>query len=267
MISAVLLVLAAATPWSTMDEAQRAEAMTQIQKLPTMRERILAASEGFLGTAYLLSPLGEGEGKDADPLIRFDAVDCLTLVEESFALSCAPPASLVERLSAIRYAGTPSWDNRLHVMESQWIPEQLARGNLKDVTRQFGGDETRVVKKVITAQTWKEKGALGLGLSAEHQLTGAFTLDVIPAALAPKLLATAPAGLLVVVVRADRPWLVTRVSHVGVLVQGTKGPMLRHASRSFKKVVDEPLSRYVSRNLDFGTWTIEGLALFEPQLP
>ena len=70
-----------------------------------------------------------------------------------------------------------------------------------------------------------------------------------------------------VVVRADRPSLVTRVSHVGVLVQSAKGPMLRHASRSFKKVVDEPVSRYLTRNLDFAQWTIEGLALYEPVLP
>jgi hypothetical protein len=69
-----------------------------------------------------------------------------------------------------------------------------------------------------------------------------------------------------VVVRADRPWLVTRISHVALLVQTPKGPMLRHASRSFKKVVDEPVARYLGRNLDFGLWTIEGLALYEPLL-
>jgi hypothetical protein len=51
-----------------------------------------------------------------------------------------------------------------------------------------------------------------------------------------------------------------------VLLQSPRGPLLRHASRSFKKVVDESLDRYLSRNLDFGQWTIEGLALFEPRL-
>jgi hypothetical protein len=70
--------------------------------------------------------------------------------------------------------------------------------------------------------------------------------------------------LILVVVRADKPSLVTRVSHVGVLVQSPKGPVLRHASRSFKKVIDEPLAHYLSRNLDFAAWTIEGLAVFEP---
>lgn len=263
----VMTVLAAAPGWSGMDEAQRAEAMSRVQALPTMRERVLAASERFLGTAYAVSPLGEGEGRDADPLIRFDAVDCLTLVEESLALSSAPPEGLVARLSAIRYEGAPSYEHRLHVMEAQWLPENVKRGTLRDVTAEYGGKATRHVEKVITPATWKEKSGRSLGLSPEAQRTGTFALDIIPAALAPSLLAAAPAGLVVVVVRADRPWLVTRVSHVGVLVQGKQGPLLRHASRSFKRVVDEPVQRYVTRNLDFGAWTIEGLALFEPQQP
>jgi hypothetical protein len=123
------------------------------------------------------------------------------------------------------------------------------------------------VSKKLTAATWKEKSARGLALDEASQPKGEFFLDIIPAAKAAAALAHAPSGLLVVVVRADRPSLVTRVSHVGVLVQGPNGPVLRHASRSFKRVVDEPLERYLGRNLDFATWTIEGLALYEPLAP
>ncbi|MGV3625332.1 MAG: N-acetylmuramoyl-L-alanine amidase-like domain-containing protein [Archangium sp.] len=266
-MTSLLLLLLTATPWSSMDDAKRADAMNELRKLPTLRERLLAASDGFLGTPYVLSPLGEGEGRDADPLIRWDAVDCVTMVEESLALSTSQPATLLEDLTQLRYDGAPSWDNRLHIMETQWLPKNVERGLLKDVTAKFGGDATRSVKKTLTAATWKEKGAVGLGLPEDKQTRGTWSFDLIPAEVAAQKLKDAPAGLLVVVVRADRPWLVTRVSHVGVLVQSPKGPMLRHASRSFKKVVDEPLARYLSRNLDFGTWTIEGLAIYEPTLP
>lgn len=266
-MSPALFLLLAAAPWSSMGDAQRADAMLSVRALPTLRERLLAATERFVGTPYVLSPLGEGEGRDPDPLVRWDAVDCVTMVEESIALSTGEPATLVERLSALRYDGAPSWDRRLHVMESQWLPENVKRGWLKDVTAQFGGPKTRRVKKTITAATWKEKSGAALGLPVERQTVGTWELDVVPADVAAAALKDAPAGLLVVVVRADRPWLVTRVSHVGVLVQSSKGPMLRHASRSFKRVVDEPLARYLGRNLDFGQWTIEGLALFEPTLP
>jgi len=263
----LLLALATAPGWSKLDDSQRAEAMSSLQKLPTLRERVLSATDGFLGTPYVLSPLGEGEGRDPDPLIRFDAVDCVTMIEESFALSTATPETLVESLTTLRYDGDKSWNNRLHIMESQWLPENVKRGLLKDVTREYGGDATKTVVKEITAATWKEKNGKSLGLPAEKQTVGSYRFDIIPAAVAAEKLKHAPAGLLVVVFRADRSWWVTRVSHVGVLVQSDKGPMLRHASRSFKKVVDEPLQRYLARNLDFGTWTIDGLAIFEPTLP
>jgi hypothetical protein len=53
------------------------------------------------------------------------------------------------------------------------------------------------------------------------------------------------------------------VSHVGFLVHKPSGPHLRHASRSFGRVVDEPLSKYLERNLGYGKWTVEGLSVFE----
>ena len=129
----------AATPWSSLDDAHRASAMHTLQALPTLRERLLAATDGFLGTPYVLSPLGEGEGRDPDPLIRFDAVDCVTMIEESLALSTAKPETLVESLTRLRYAGDKQWANRLHIMESQWLPENVRRGVLKDVTHEYGG--------------------------------------------------------------------------------------------------------------------------------
>jgi hypothetical protein len=260
-------LILAATPWSSMGDAQRADAMVELQKLPTLRERLLAATDAFVGTPYVLSPLGEGQGRDPDPLVRWDAVDCVTMVEESFALSTSTPTTLVETLNALRYDGPPRWENRLHVMESQWLPTNVKRGWLEDVTAKYGGPTVKKAKKVLSASTWKEKSGASLALPDDKRTIGTWEFDIVPATDAAQALKDAPAGLLVVVVRADRPWLVTRISHVGVLVQGSKGPMLRHASRSFKKVVDEPLSRYLTRNLDFGTWTIEGLALFEPKLP
>jgi hypothetical protein len=38
--------------------------------------------------------------------------------------------------------------------------------------------------------------------------------------------------------------------------------MLRHASRSAKKVVDEPIENYIRRNLAYASWTIEGIAVY-----
>jgi hypothetical protein len=266
-MSAVLLAAVMAQSWSSMTEAQRAHAMVELQKQPQIRERVVLATDGFVGTPYRVSPLGEGEGRDADPLVRFDAVDCLTLVEQAMALAWAEPEQLVPKLNFIRYLGPPAWENRLHVMESQWLPTQVSRGLLKDVTAVYGGQHTRRVRKVLTHDTWKTAGGIGLGLPEPKQLTGRFEFDVIPPDSALRSLRDAPSGLILVVFRADRPTSVTRVSHVGVLRQSPQGPVLRHASRSFRKVVDEKLAEYLARNLKFAPWTIEGLALFEPQHP
>lgn len=266
-MTVLLGLLLVATPWAPMGDAQRADVMAHLKTLPTLRERLVEATGHFVGAPYAVSPLGEGSGHDADPLVRWDAVDCVTMIEQSIALSTAEPSTLVEALTALRYDGPPAWENRLHLMEAEWLPVNVRRGLLRDVTAQWGGERTRKVKKVLSAATWKEKGAVAMALPESKQPRGTFEFDVIPSEGAAEALKGAPTGLLVVVVRADRPSLVTRVSHVGLLVQTPKGPMLRHASRSFKKVVDEPLGRYLSRNLDFAQWTIEGLALYEPVLP
>ncbi len=263
MTGLVLLAVLGTEPWQKLDELERAVQAAELRQKP-LADRLVAASGAFLDTRYVVSPLGEGEGKDPDPRIRFDAVDCVTLVEETLALSLAPePKALVPVLDSLRYEGAPAWERRRHVFEAQWLPDLVRHGALKDVTRAYGGDATRHVTKVLDAKVWSEKSAKALDLDAEHRPQGRFGLDLVPAEVALEKLQKVTPGTVVVVVRADRPWLVTRVSHVGFLVQSKQGPMLRHASKSYGRVVDEPLAKYLKRNLDYGAWTVEGLALFE----
>lgn len=263
----VVMAIVAVAPWQSLDGGARAEQLQALKALP-VEARFLAATEGFLGTPYVLSPLGEGEGHDPDPLIRYDAADCVTMVEEAMALALAPDEQRVlETLNHIRYEADPSFDGRLHVMEAQWLPVNLSRGLLEEVTALYGKAATKRVSKRITEATWQEKGGKALGLSPAAQAKGEFFIDIVPSEQAPAVLSIAPAGLIVVVVRADRPRLVSRITHVGVLVQKPSGPFLRHASRSFKKVVDEPVEKYLKRNLEFGAWTLEGVALYRVRTP
>lgn len=267
MSAAVLLAVLATTPWVKLDDDARAKQAQELKRLP-LSDRLASVAEGFLGTPYVLSPLGEGAGHDPDPLIRYDALDCVTLVEETMALALAPGRDqLLPTLNQIRYSGAPAWETRNHITEAQWLPHLVEAGYLKDVARRWGGDDTRVLKKVFTDQTWKTKMAQGLALPESARPRGEFSLDVLPPSVAVEKLSRAPSGLVLVVVRSDRPWLVTRVSHVAMLLQTRKGPMLRHASRTSKKVVDESLAGYLKRNLDYGQWTIEGLAVYEVQTP
>jgi hypothetical protein len=227
--------------------------------------KFLKASESFLGTPYANSPLGEGTGVDADPLVSFEAVDCLTLVEQSLALSLVSQAAEFQRaLNLIRYSDEGiAWNNRLHIMESQWIPTQEKRGLIKNVTPLYSNSHLQKVTKIITGETWNEKMGLSLHLPVEKQTVGSFELQMIPTQFAVDALKKVPSGSLVVVIRKDRPKTVTMVTHVAVVVQTKNGTLIRHASRTFKKVIDEPVEKYLKRNLDFGAWTIEGLALYQ----
>jgi hypothetical protein len=231
-----------------------------------LQQRLLETSAGFLGTPYGFSPLGEGEGEDADPLFRWDLVDCLTFVEETMALSLADTwEKVLPLLNDIRYEkGSPSYEARNHIMEAQWLPFNLKKGYLKSLAPEGHVKQTQ---KRLTSVTWGHAEGKSLKLPAGARPMGHFSMEMIPLAQALPLFSKWPEGSLVVFIRADSPSRITRIRHLGFLVHGPKAPMLRHASRTFKKVVDEPMESYIRRNLAHGSWTIEGVAVYELKKP
>jgi hypothetical protein len=260
----VKAAIAALVLWSAMDRPKIDAAIEAAAQKP-LPERIEAMSAGFLGTPYVLSPLGEGQGFDKDPMIRFDAVDCLTFVETTLAMSVAPAAQLDQTLARIRYEAEPSYEGRNHLMEVQWLPNNVKQGFLVDVTRKYGGEDVVTVTKKITSSSWASKPSKELALPRSRQVEGEFAIDIIPAEMAMKYVKAMPTGT-VVVVRNDRPSLVTRVSHVGFLIQKKK-PTLRHASRTWGKTADEELEGFITRNLNYAKWAVTGFAFFEVQAP
>src|SRR5450432_794750 len=154
----------------------------------------MAAPEKLMGTKYVVSPLGEGEGKDKDPRFRLDAVDCLTFVETTMAQSLSSDDThVLPTLDAIRYGeGTVAYGERNHVMEAQWLPNNIKKGFLRDVTKQYGGDATVRVTKVLDDRAWNGKEAKGLDLDAAHQARGKFSLDIVPVKAALEKLNAAP---------------------------------------------------------------------------
>jgi len=263
-----LLSVLLALPWWQMDEEVRLQRWKNATERP-LQQRVLEISAGFLGTPYAFSPLGEGEGVDADPLFRWDAVDCLTFVEETLALSLADTwEEMLPLLNDIRYEkGKPSYEARNHVMEAQWLPLNLKKGYIKSLAPSLPSRHIKQVQTQLTQETWKHAEGQSLKLPVGARPLGRFTMEMIPVAQAMPLFSKLPEGSVVVFIRADSSKRITRVRHVGFLVHGPKAPMLRHASRTFKKVVDEPIERYIRRNLAHASWTIEGVAIYELQKP
>jgi hypothetical protein len=122
-------------------------------------ERIEAISAKYLGSPYLLDPLGEGAGAaiDRDPLIRFDAFDCQTFVETVIAEARGGTArQIADEMRAIRYQdGVVDFGKRNHFPDADWIPHNVALGILVDVSAKIAGDwPLKVARTHINRRAW-----------------------------------------------------------------------------------------------------------------
>jgi hypothetical protein len=257
------LALAPAS-WEALDETGRAEAQAELQPL-LLQARLLKASERFLGTAYGESPLGEGEGVDKDPRLRWDRVDCVTFVEETMALSLAhAPSELLPLLDRIRYRdGTPTYTSRNHLMEADWLPQNTKAGFVRDVTQALGGEDAVTAEKVLGPKAWESPTARALALPESVHATGTFPFGLLPLSRVQAHAAGFPSGTLLLVVREDGPDRITRVSHLGLIVQRDGRTYLRHAtSVAPKAVVDEELGHFLVRQ-QRGAWKVVGISLWQ----
>jgi hypothetical protein len=67
------------------------------------------------------------------------------------------------------------------------------------------------------------------------------------------------------VVRENDPSRVVRISHMGFVVNGPKGLLVRHASTgSEHAVINEPLAEFVERNATYKKWPVAGFAFARP---
>lgn len=236
-----------------------------------LSERLMELSLGFLDTPYVSSPLGEGQGAavDPDPTFRLDAVDCLTFVEETMALAVSrSETELPSVLERIRYADKPSYEDRNHLMEAQWLPNNVRKGFLQDVTARYGQADAEDAEKVLTAKTWTSKSSAALRLPKDKQLIGAYKLKIVPLKKALERAKMVPAGTLMLVVRADLPLKATRITHLGFIHHKRGRPQLRHAARNaYGRVIDEDLEIFLARNSRYEKWKVSGVAFYEVKDP
>ena len=254
-------------PGAIPDAVATAVASVRGKPLP---ERIDAVSALFKDAPYLLDALGDGVGRDADPLARYDAFDCQTYVEEVLALALSTDAAEAGALRrAIRYGDdAPSFSTRRHFTELQWLPRVIADGFLTDATASYGVT-TRDIRMTVPRSliaTWKagerfhEPATLDNIFRDGDPATLAITIVPVSDAitLAPKI----RPGSVVLFVRGEKPGLPLRTSHMGLVVgAGT----LRHASQAGKRVMDEPLDAYLRNAATWTSWPLDGIAILEPK--
>lgn len=259
---------------SSSSESTREAAVATLSQLEqpqplNLQDKLVQSSQQFLGVPYQFSPLGEGKGVDSDPLFRNDSVDCLTFIEQSMALALSPKASqALPVLNRIRYRSEVLYEDRNHLMEAEWIPNNLAKGFIRDVTRIVGGSEAVETFKQITAETWTSPSSQALHLPVQRQPIGNYPLEIIPIEKFLDLSGKIVSGTLLFVVRKERPLKVTRITHGGILVRKQLKLFIRHAAKSrYGRVVDEPIESFVDHNKRYDAWTVEGFTLYAFQSP
>jgi hypothetical protein len=241
--------------------------------------RIERLSEALLGRAYRLDPLGEGAGSviDSDPLWSLDFFDCLSLVETVLALARSTTAArFVSELRSIRYrGGEPQFATRNHFMEADWLPQNLTRGVLIDVTGAMPAPQA-LASGIVTRRQWLEKlrtnplqshnGQLRQSPAAQAELrrlaaqppeSEAVSLSYarlreLAAPDLAKTVAAIPPSAVLLIVRPNTSLFgavgaVTQISHLGFVMQRQGVVVFRHASsrRLRGGVIDVPLMGYL----------------------
>lgn len=255
-------------PISRLDDRQLDAAIAEAHEKPSIGDRIDALSRLMLGTPYLDHPLGEG-GSGPEPQARFrlDGVDCQTFVETVLAMANAKDLAQAKvLLDDIRYAkAPPSFSNRNHFTEAQWLPANVEKGYLREEARAIDRGARRA-ELVLERARWSRVPALQR-LSAADIPEGRFAIPYLPLAGMQRRAARIPPGTVILVVRKADPERVVRVSHMGFVVRGPRGPVVRHASPTDllgHQVVDEPLDAYLTRMSSFKKWPVEGFGLALP---
>jgi hypothetical protein len=190
--------------------------------------RIEFISRAFLGTRYRANTLIGGPTRRERFVVRDDAFDCVTFCETMLAMARARDyAEFETALKTIRYAnGVVRWDERNHYF-ADWSRRAVENEICWPVD----------LPKSVTIDKTMHWGNLG-----RRQMA-------LLCAPAESLLAQ-PSGL----ASGDIIGFVSRrpnidFFHTGlVMLSATGEPILRHASQSRRRVLDEPLKRFVAVN-------------------
>lgn len=206
--------------------------------------RLDSVSRHFLGAAYRLGPLGEGDSALGDPFprIRTDSFDCVTYIETAEAMARARSAdSVLPVLDAIRYdQGRVSWRHRNHFTEADWIPANSAAGRIRlDPTQSDTTDRRLLARGAFYAkrQVVRPDTAVDLPLVTRRKALEEFAKPSTAARIRGIGLVGKVPGYAIL--------------HTGFLVERPGEPaILRHASQA-GTVRDQPLAEYLASKPKF----------------
>lgn len=262
----------------------------------SIRSDIALLSSQYLGKPYIENPLN-----DSDRRIRYDGFDCVTYVETVLAFSRkASEKNIRSVMDQIRYKdGQVGFVRRHHIVEQSWIPENIKKGLVKDVTERYAEqmqiqvhhaesfadpkgfyekshfDELKKEYKVDSREEWD---ALLQKMTDDNQMPDCLKgenvscpyLSIQDLLQNPEKLKLLETGTILWIVRPN--WNMKEstgtdlvISHLGFTIRAYDGQVrFRHAtSVEPKQVVDVLLEDYLAQYKDPDQTTVRGIRLLD----
>jgi cell wall-associated NlpC family hydrolase len=210
-------------------------------EMPASRDRLVHIARKAVGQPYRLFLLGEFpyELHDADPLYCLSASDCVTFVEQSYAMALADDwPSFFRTLQRLRYRnGRIGIRTRNHFTEADWNANNAWLFDV--VTPSLAGADLRLARVRTDRSAFLRQYDLYVARPVEWA-----EVPFIARQDWPRIADDLRPGDVVEFVRgdADAPY----VSHMGIILRDADGrPTLIHATEP--AVREEPLADYVER--------------------
>jgi hypothetical protein len=185
---------------------------------------------------------GRRQIDDTAPIIP-NEYDCTTFIEVVAALSrSSSEDQFLKNLFAIRYKdGQPTFVNRNHFPEADWIPNNQAAQILSDITSDLArqsGVETHFERKKIDRVKWFKEQADGnkiersLASLAEKRWPepSEVQLPYIAISDVKKIMKQIPSGTILNLVHRSDPHHPVLITHQGFVIREGNQVLLRHAS-------------------------------------
>ena len=246
----------------------------------TLSQRIDFWSGELIISRTILDEIANGvpapENHDSEKWIE-PRFNCTLFVETVLSLARSNQANrFYTELAKIRYQGPPTFLNRNHFTEADWIPKNAEAGILRDITQALALKTQVALSKVhkrIDRPGWlkhhpQKHRAIAAAVSdssGRWETAPEILLNYISIGELRKMARLIPTGTVANLVRGDHPAHPTVVTHQGFIIQKSDGAYFRHSTRQGILKTVRLIPYLVSIDHDrFTDWPVLGLNLLEP---
>ncbi len=227
-------------PVQSNDAQMIRQLLVETRSMKTVAERLKHVSAKLLGAMYLRRPL-IGSPTEAEVFTaRLDGFDCITFLETALALArTRSQDEFLALMKKIRYRnGEVAYSQRLHYA-TDWARNLVQFGLMTDMT--------------IGETTVQREKLLNVVKGVPPKMT---RFRFFPRTEIQAVIRWLKDGDFILFV-SGRAAL--DVSHAGLIVRSGERVLMRHARRSYKKVIEQDLIEF------FGTLPMSGFMIFRPK--